>query len=82
MFDINNAIGSEGTVYLTIPADGSGQVQVSYQGKMHIDDAYHEAGTELKTGEKIEVVSVRGGNTLVVRAAGAADEEEGKEAVT
>lgn len=78
--DINNAIGCEGTVYLTIPAGGSGQVQVAYQGKMHIDDAYHEEGTELKTGRKIEVVSVRGGNTLVVRAPTApATNEEGKD---
>lgn len=80
--NISNAVGSEGTVYLTIPADGSGQVQVSYQGQMHIDDAYSEAGVELATGERIEVVSVRGGNTLVVRKSVSKDGEEGKDAAT
>ena len=29
--DYANSIGAKGTVYLTIPEDGQGQVQVSYQ---------------------------------------------------
>lgn len=81
--DINNAVGAAGTVYLTIPAGGAGQVQVSYQGQMHIDDAYSEDGTELKTGEKIDVVAVRGGNTLVVRkAVSPGQPESGKDTAT
>lgn len=81
--DINNAVGAAGTVYLTIPAGGTGQVQVSYQGKIHMDDAYSEDGTELKTGEKIDVVAVRGGNTLVVRkSVSIIQPEAGKDAAT
>ena len=66
---ITNAVGKEGTVYLTIPVNGSGQVQVMYQSKMHLEDAISENGVELKTGERVKVMAVRGGTTLVVRSA-------------
>ena len=66
---ISNAVGKEGAVYLTIPVDGSGQVQIAYQSKMHIEDAISEDGVELKTGERVKVIAVRGGTTLVVRKA-------------
>ncbi|HSB01860.1 MAG TPA: hypothetical protein VLE49_14510, partial [Anaerolineales bacterium] len=36
---IQNTIGTQGTVYLTIPRDGTGQVQVIVQGSLKIFDA-------------------------------------------
>ena len=66
---IDNAVGKEGSVYLTIPVEGSGQVQIAYQNKMHLEDAISENGIELKTGERVKVIGVRGGTTLVVRKA-------------
>ena len=36
---IKNAIGQQGSVYLNIPASGSGQVQVAVQGSLKIFDA-------------------------------------------
>ena len=64
--DMNNAVGAEGTVYLTIPAGGSGQVQVSFQEKQHVLDAIHEGNEELKTGKRVVVTGVRGTSTLIV----------------
>ncbi len=64
--DVNNAVGAEGTVYLTIPAGGSGQVQVSFQEKQHVLDAIHEGNEELKTGKRVVVTGVRGTSTLIV----------------
>jgi hypothetical protein len=64
--DMKNAIGAEGTVYLTIPSGGSGQIQVSFQEKQHVVDAIHEKDGELKTGERVVVTGVRGSSTLIV----------------
>jgi membrane protein implicated in regulation of membrane protease activity len=64
--NIRNTIGSEGSVYLTIPKNGTGQVQVIVQGSLKIFDASSKSKTALSTGEKIRVVDVTGGNTLVV----------------
>jgi len=63
---INNAIGQEGTVYLTIPANGSGQVQVAVQGALRIFEARSVKKVELRTGERIRVVEVAAGNILLV----------------
>ena len=64
--DIRNTVGERGTVYLTIPSSGSGQVQVSVQGSLKIFDAVSKRKTKLATGEQIQVVDVADGNTLVV----------------
>jgi membrane protein implicated in regulation of membrane protease activity len=64
--NIRNAIGSEGSVYLSIPKNGTGQVQVIVQGALKIFDASSKSKTALPTGEKVRVVDVTGGNTLVV----------------
>ncbi|KAA3648290.1 MAG: hypothetical protein DWQ07_04675 [Chloroflexi bacterium] len=64
--DIENAIGETGTVYLTVPANGSGQVQVSVQGSLKVYDAISGNKKKLATGEKIKVVGVVTGNTLIV----------------
>ena len=63
---IQNTIGSEGNVYLTIPKSGTGQVQIIAQGSLKIFDAVSSNKSVIATGEKVHVVGVTGGNTLVV----------------
>jgi membrane protein implicated in regulation of membrane protease activity len=64
--DIQNAVGQEGTVYLTIPAEGEGKIQVTVQGSLRELTAVSKYKTEIKTGERIVVDSVTGANLLVV----------------
>jgi membrane protein implicated in regulation of membrane protease activity len=64
--NIKTTIGSEGSVYLTIPKNGAGQVQVIAQGSLKIFDAVSNNKTSIATGEKIRVVGMAGGNILVV----------------
>lgn len=63
---IQNTIGSEGNVYLTIPKNGTGQVQIIAQGSLKIFDAVSSNKSVIATGEKVHVVGVTGGNTLIV----------------
>ena len=63
---IKNAIGQSGSVYLTIPASGSGQVQVAVQGSLKIYDAVSGEKKKIATGEKIKVINVIDNKTLVV----------------
>jgi hypothetical protein len=63
---IQNTIGSEGNVYLTIPKNGTGQVQIIAQGSLKIFDAVSNNKSVIATGEKVHVVGVTGGNTLIV----------------
>jgi membrane protein implicated in regulation of membrane protease activity len=64
---IENAVGCEGSVYLTIRAGHSGQVRISIQDRLRHVDAISEDGAEIPTGERVAVVSVRNNNTLVVK---------------
>jgi hypothetical protein len=64
--DIRNAIGVHGSVYLNIPVNGSGQVQVPVQGALKIFDAIAKDGQKIFTGEKIVVVDIADKSTLVV----------------
>lgn len=64
--NIQNTIGTEGSVYLTIPKNGTGQVQIIAQGSLKIFDAVSKNKTMIATGESIHVVGVAGGNTLIV----------------
>jgi membrane protein implicated in regulation of membrane protease activity len=59
------AIGSEGTVYTTIPAHGTGSVQVVVKNRLREFDAVSHNSEEIRTGERIKVVWVNG-NVLVV----------------
>jgi membrane protein implicated in regulation of membrane protease activity len=63
---LSNAIGQQGKVYLTIPANGTGQVQVSFQGRLMIYDAISANKEEIKTGDQVVVIDIAGGNILVV----------------
>jgi len=65
--DIKNAIGATGSVYSRIPADGVGQVQVTFQGKLQTRAAVSADGNPYPTGDLIEVVGLRGGDTLEVK---------------
>ncbi len=63
---IENAIGQEGTVYLSIPTEGSGQVRVAVQGGLKVFDAVSVNHERILTGERIRVVNIVSGNVLVV----------------
>lgn len=63
---IENTIGSDGTVYLTIPRNGTGQVQVIAQGSLKIFDAVSVDKNQIATGEKVHITGVASGNTLIV----------------
>jgi membrane protein implicated in regulation of membrane protease activity len=67
--DMRNAVGQEGTVYLTIPAGGTGKAQVAIQDRLRVLDAVTQDGEKLKTGEPIRVVRVKGDNVLIVERA-------------
>lgn len=66
---IENAVGQDGEVYLTIIPGKTGQVRVTVQGQLRVFDAVTDAAVELKTGDRIKVVRVSGGNVLVVEKA-------------
>lgn len=64
--DVRNAVGQQGTVYLTIPESGSGQIQVVVQGGLQILDAVSSEQERIPTGEKVKVVGVIDNKTLSV----------------
>ena len=64
--NIQNTIGTDGTVYLTIPKSGTGQVQIIAQGSLKIFDAVSTNKNQIATGEKVRVTGVASGNTLIV----------------
>ncbi len=62
---LDSAIGQLGSVYLTIPENGIGQVSITIQGGRKQFDAVSATHHRILTGEKIRVVSLNG-STLVV----------------
>lgn len=65
-FDIKETIGSEGIVYLRIPADGVGKVHVTAQKRLREYNAKSSEGHEIKTGEQITVLWIEEDDVLVV----------------
>jgi membrane protein implicated in regulation of membrane protease activity len=63
---MENAIDQEGTVYLTIPENGTGQVRVPVQGGLRIFDAVSADHQKIPTGTSIRVVKIVSGKVLVV----------------
>lgn len=65
---IENAIGKQGEVYLTIPAKkgGVGKIQIIIQGSYRTLDALTEDTEDIKTGTFVEVIEVIN-DTLVVK---------------
>lgn len=66
--DYNNAIGSVGTVYTTIPASeaGGGQIELTIQGRLMMAEAYTKAAWNLKPNSKAKVIALIGRSTLLV----------------
>lgn len=66
--DMENAIGQKGTIYLHIPAGGTGKTNVVIQGRLMTLDAIAQNKEEIPTDAQVEVVGVESG-ILVVRKA-------------
>jgi membrane protein implicated in regulation of membrane protease activity len=66
VLNLQNAVGKEGSVYLTIPANGAGKVSVVVQNRLGEFEAISESKEELKTGTLIKVVGVTGDKVLIV----------------
>jgi membrane protein implicated in regulation of membrane protease activity len=64
---IYDAIGEEGTVYLTIPAEGVGKIQVTISGRFMVIDAVSQDKIVLKTGERVRVSEITSAGMLAVR---------------
>ena len=60
-----DAVGSTGTVYLTIPEGGTGRVSLNFQNRLREFDASEKNGAEVPTGTPIRVVQIKA-NILVV----------------
>ncbi|HMP72420.1 MAG TPA: hypothetical protein PKE55_04070 [Kiritimatiellia bacterium] len=65
--DVRNAVGIEGSVYLTIPEGRSGQVRISIQNRLRHLNAVAEDGQAIPTGARVVVARVLDGETLSVR---------------
>jgi len=61
-----NAVGQDGSVYLTIQKGGIGKVRVTVQGRLKVFNAVAQDGKEIKTGERVTVLQVTPDNTLIV----------------
>jgi membrane protein implicated in regulation of membrane protease activity len=64
---ISDAIGQRGTVYLNIPAGGTGKISVIIKDRLSVVDAVAADKLEIKTGEAVEVVKVAGSSALAVK---------------
>jgi membrane protein implicated in regulation of membrane protease activity len=63
---LENAIGKEGDVYLTIPAGGRGKVNVIVQDRLCEIDAVSKSDRDIKTGEKVTVLGIDSEGVLLV----------------
>ena len=64
--DMDDSIGSTGTIYLRIPVDGTGQIQVETAGALRTYNAKSEDGQPIATGDFAEVIGVVS-STLIVK---------------
>lgn len=62
---ISDAIGCQGTVYLTIPQGGIGRVTLNIRNHLREFDAIGIRGEKIVTGTSIHVVEVKGTTVLV-----------------
>ena len=64
--DMDDAIGSVGTIYLRIPEGGVGQIQVESGSAMRTYNAKTDDGQPMATGDFAEVIDVVS-STLIVK---------------
>jgi membrane-bound ClpP family serine protease len=64
---MDDAIGGEGEVYLTIPPAGIGRVLVTCKNRLREFDATSDNQEGIRTGERIRVVNVKNNVLLVER---------------
>lgn len=64
--NMENAVGLEGTVYLTIPPNGRGKVNIVIQGALREFEAAAADNKSIATGERVEVVRVSQNSVLIV----------------
>lgn len=66
--DFSNAIGTIGTVYVTVPSGQKpgGQVELLLQGRLTMADALSRSDVSLPPGTKVTIVEKIGHSTLVV----------------
>jgi membrane protein implicated in regulation of membrane protease activity len=64
---LSDAVNQSGTVYLRIPGllSGAGEIQVAFGGRLQNVKAFTD-GPELPTGTTVRVVSLHGGQALLV----------------
>ena len=74
--EIDDAVGSIGTVYLRIPKGGTGQVSVSIKGSLRQYDAKSADGSLIKNEETVNVKAVVGTVLIVEPALYTPSEEE------
>jgi hypothetical protein len=61
---VERAVGGEGTVYLTIPAGGTGRVLITADHRRRELDAIAQDGEAISTGERVRVVAAMAGVEL------------------
>lgn len=64
--EIEKAVGLTGRIYLTIPVNDQGQVELTIQNQLRILDAVSESSQPIQTGTTVQVVKVLNGKLLVV----------------
>jgi hypothetical protein len=63
---LENAVGQVGTIYLTVPEQGSGVITVTLQGAQRQYDAISESGERIPTGSIVRVTGVKAGKLMVM----------------
>ena len=74
--NMRNAMGEDGSVYLTIREGDTGKVRVTVQERAMVVNALAKDGGEIRTGERIKVVGLADQNTLIVERLQKEGEEE------
>lgn len=64
--DPKTAMGQEGKVYLTIPENGIGEIQIVFSGSMKNSKAKSESGQTIAAFTPVKVVGVDEENVLIV----------------
>lgn len=70
--NFRNAVGSEGTVYVTLPGsdkDGGGQIEIMIQGRLMTAQARKTSPGELLPGNRVRVTGVIGESVFTVESA-------------